>query len=74
MSVAGAALAYVIGAVVGWRAAPDSPFFTEIEERRRASRMAGPDTAVALADEGLGRAAGLPTTTLHCLLHEIYCM
>jgi hypothetical protein len=32
VGVAGVALAFVIGALVVWRAAPDSPFFTGIAE------------------------------------------
>jgi amino acid transporter len=41
VSVAGVALAFGIGALIVWRAAPSSPFFAEIEERRKADRMAG---------------------------------
>jgi amino acid transporter len=45
VSVAGVALAFVLGAIVVWRAAPDSPFFTEIRQRRQADRMAGEGAA-----------------------------
>lgn len=45
VAVAGVALAFVIGAFVVWRAAPTSPFFTEIAERRRVDRMGEPEAA-----------------------------
>ena len=51
VSVAGVALAFLIGALVVWRAAPDSPFFTEIKERKQADRMAGQDAQADLAQE-----------------------
>jgi hypothetical protein len=51
VSVAGVALAFGIGALVVWRAAPTSPFFTEIEERRQADRMGESDTGTDLAEE-----------------------
>jgi len=51
VSVAGVALAFLIGALVVWRAAPDSPFFTEIQERKQADRMAGQDPQADLAQE-----------------------
>ena len=35
VAVAGVALAFILGALVVWRAPADSPFFTEIEERRQ---------------------------------------
>ncbi len=41
VAVAGVALAFILGALVVWRAAPSSPFFAEIEQRRQADRMAG---------------------------------
>jgi amino acid transporter len=41
VSVAGVALAFILGVLVVWRAAPDSPFFAAIEERRQADRLAG---------------------------------
>ena len=41
VSVAGVALAFILGALVVWRAAPDSPFFAAIKERRQADRLAG---------------------------------
>jgi amino acid transporter len=51
VSVVGVALAFLIGAFVVWRAAPDSPFFTEIKERKQADRMAGQDAQTDLAEE-----------------------
>jgi hypothetical protein len=47
VSVAGVALAFGIGAFIVWRAAPTSPFFAEIEERRKADLMAGPDAELS---------------------------
>jgi hypothetical protein len=51
VSVVGVALAFGIGALVVWRAAPTSRFFTDIEERRQADRMGEADSKTALADE-----------------------
>jgi amino acid transporter len=51
VAVAGVALAFAIGALVVWRAAPTSPFFTEIAERRRVDRMGGSDAEAEVADE-----------------------
>jgi hypothetical protein len=51
VSVAGVALAFLIGALVVWRAAPDSPFFTDIRERRQADRMGGQEAQTDLAQE-----------------------
>jgi amino acid transporter len=51
VAVAGVALAFLIGAFVVWRAAPTSPFFTEIAERRRVDRMGGSDGATDAEDE-----------------------
>jgi amino acid transporter len=51
VSVAGVALAFVIGALVVWRAAPTAPFFTEIEERRRVDRTGGSDADADVAQE-----------------------
>jgi len=51
VSVAGVALAFVLGALVVWRAAPTSPFFAEIEERRRVGRMSWSEAGADLAEE-----------------------
>jgi amino acid transporter len=51
VAVAGVALAFGIGALVVWRAAPTSPFFAEIEERRQGGRMGGPGAGAHLARE-----------------------
>jgi amino acid transporter len=51
VSVIGVVLAFAIGALVVWRAAPTSPFFAGIEERRKADRMAGSDAEADLAEE-----------------------
>ncbi len=51
VSVVGVALAFGIGALVVWRAAPTSPFFTEIQERRKTDRMGASDTETDLAQE-----------------------
>jgi amino acid transporter len=51
VAVAGVALAFGIGALVVWRAAPTSPFFAEIEERRQGGRMGGPGAGADLARE-----------------------
>jgi amino acid transporter len=51
VSVAGVALAFVIGAFVVWRAEPTSPFFTEIEERRQADRIGGSGASAEVAKE-----------------------
>ena len=51
VSVVGVALAFAIGALVVWRAAPTSPFFAGIEERRKADRMGGSDAEADLAEE-----------------------
>jgi amino acid transporter len=48
VSVGGVALSFLLGAFVVWRAAPDSPFFTEIAERRRSDRMGAHDEEDAL--------------------------
>lgn len=45
VSVLGVALAFAIGALVVWRAAPSSPFFAGIEERRQSARMGEPDAS-----------------------------
>jgi hypothetical protein len=50
VSVAGVALAFGIGAFIVWRAELTSPFFAEIEERRKADRMAGPDAELERED------------------------
>jgi amino acid transporter len=39
VSVIGVALSFGIGILVVWRASPSSPFFVELEERRRSGRM-----------------------------------
>jgi amino acid transporter len=51
VAVAGVALAFAIGAVVVWRAAPTSPFFTEIEERRRVDRMGGSEAEAEVTED-----------------------
>jgi amino acid transporter len=51
VSVAGVVLAFVLGAIVVWRAAPTAPFFAEIEERRQADRMGQPDAGTGIAEE-----------------------
>ncbi len=51
VAVAGVVLAFLIGALVVWRAAPTSPFFAEIEERRQADRMAEPDAGTDREEE-----------------------
>jgi amino acid transporter len=51
VSVAGVALAFLIGAFVVWRAAPTSPFFTEIQKRRQVDRMGGSDAETDLEQE-----------------------
>jgi amino acid transporter len=51
VSVAGVALAFVLGALVVWRAAPTSPFFAEIEERRRVGRMSWSEASADLEEE-----------------------
>ncbi len=43
VSVAGVALAFILGVLVVWRAPADSPFFADIEERRKADRMGSAD-------------------------------
>jgi amino acid transporter len=53
VSVAGVALAFILGAIVVWRAAPGAPFFAEFEERRRSDRMGQTDEAEAVASEEL---------------------
>jgi amino acid transporter len=45
VSVAGVALAFLLGALVVWRAAPTSEFFKGINERRQADRMGEPAAA-----------------------------
>jgi amino acid transporter len=45
VSVAGVALAFLLGALVVWRAAPTSEFFKGINERRQADRMGEPVAA-----------------------------
>ncbi len=51
VAVAGVALAFILGALVVWRAPADSPFFTEIEERRKADRMGSADAETELTQE-----------------------
>jgi amino acid transporter len=51
VSVIGVALAFGIGALIVWRAAPTSPFFAEIEERRSGGRMGGSDAETSLTQE-----------------------
>jgi amino acid transporter len=41
VSVAGVALAFILGALVVWLAAPDAPFFADIRQRKQADRIAG---------------------------------
>jgi amino acid transporter len=51
VAVAGVALAFILGALIVWRAAPTSPFFVEIQERRQGGRMGESDAASDLAKE-----------------------
>jgi amino acid transporter len=51
VAVAGVALAFILGALVVWRAPADSPFFTEIEERRKADRMGSADAETEVTQE-----------------------
>jgi amino acid transporter len=51
VSVAGVTLAFVLGALVVWRAAPTSPFFAEIEERRRVGRMSWSEAGSDVTEE-----------------------
>ncbi|HXY42912.1 MAG TPA: APC family permease [Acidimicrobiales bacterium] len=48
VSLAGVALAFAIGVLVVWRAAPTSPFFVDVEARRRSGRMEEATAAEAL--------------------------
>jgi amino acid transporter len=51
VAVVGVALAFIIGALVVWRAAPSAPFFAEIEARRRSGRMAAVEADEDLAEQ-----------------------
>jgi amino acid transporter len=51
VAVAGTALAFILGAVVVWRAPADSPFFAEIAERKKADRMGSADAETDFSQE-----------------------
>ena len=51
VAVAGVALAFILGAIVVWRAPADSPFFAEIAERKKVDRMDSADAETELTQE-----------------------
>jgi amino acid transporter len=51
VAVVGVALAFILGAIVVWRASPSSPFFAEFEQRRRSERMGAADEEEAVASQ-----------------------
>jgi amino acid transporter len=51
VSVAGVALAFFLGGLVVWRARADSPFFTEIAERKKVDRMGSADAETDVTQE-----------------------
>jgi amino acid transporter len=54
VSVIGVALAFGIGALVVWRAAPSAPFFADIAERRQSDRIEEQAPAEDLASDAEG--------------------